>query len=207
MSGIPSEKLIGSHPLDECDPTDCYQTMMAERTELITARRQAEDGFIKTIIQLSSALIVLMAGFIAQRSDVLSDESLVLIRCSIASLILAVIFGIGEQVASSVAYQNQQVQLENYYGKRIDHYKAPNANVWVRWFQAISLMFFAGSLILLGFFAFQKKVENKHEQRSSASASASTSAPTSAPASAPAPAPAPSASAAISTSSRVDGKN
>jgi hypothetical protein len=51
-----------SHPLDNSDPDQCYAVMMSERTTLITAKRESEDNLIKTVVQLSSAMIVLAAG-------------------------------------------------------------------------------------------------------------------------------------------------
>ena len=46
-----TDQAIKTHPLDPCDPDQCYQTMMSERTALITARRESEDNLIKTVIQ------------------------------------------------------------------------------------------------------------------------------------------------------------
>jgi hypothetical protein len=51
------------HPLAGLDPHACYQTMMTERTSLITARRESEDDLVKTIVQISTSLIALTAGF------------------------------------------------------------------------------------------------------------------------------------------------
>ena len=79
-------QIITPHPLDDCDENECYKTMMAERTVLIAAQRDAQDNLIKTIIQLSSALIALMAGFITQSKLSLSASSKIVFSISLSSL-------------------------------------------------------------------------------------------------------------------------
>lgn len=85
-----------SHPLDDCDPAECYQTMMSERTELIKARREAEDNLVKTIIQLSSGLVVLLAGFSVQSTVSLSGFVYVLFVIATVGLAISVSAGLTE---------------------------------------------------------------------------------------------------------------
>ncbi|MGY4397713.1 hypothetical protein ACVWZA_002910 [Sphingomonas sp. UYAg733] len=166
------------HPLDGCDADECYKTMMSERTELIKARREAEDHLIKTIIQLSAALIALIAGFLAQ-TNILIDLNFLLLFSSVLILfILALTAGLAEQFFSSKAYQAQQIILEKYYNKEINEFSEPKANWWVRFFQLSSFSFFVLALITLACFAIIQagKREDVRKQQSQPASSTSTSA-------------------------------
>lgn len=141
------------HPLDGCDSAECYQIMMTERTELIKARRETEDNLIKTIIQLSSALIVLMSGFIVQSKINLSQRTLLEFSLVILFMMLSIIFGLTEQFSSSRAYLAQQILVEQYYTKKISVFREPSVNTVVRCAQAAAFFFFVLALIILGVFA------------------------------------------------------
>lgn len=148
------------HPLDGCDPTECYQTMMSERTTLITARREAEDNLVKTIIQLAAALLALLAGFISQSSKALGMPTLVLFGIALAALIASIVAGLMEQRFSSKAYLDQQKLVEDYFQKNISEFSEPNANKNVRRAQAAAFVFFVVALILLGIFAIAEAGDN-----------------------------------------------
>jgi hypothetical protein len=148
------------HPLDDCDPTDCYQTMMSERTALITARREAEDNLIKTVIQLAAALLALLAGFISQAKFELDLPSLILFGLALTLLALSIIAGLVEQRYSSEAYLDQQKLVEDYFQKKISSFEEPSANKKVRTAQFVAFVSFVGALICLGIFAITEAGEN-----------------------------------------------
>ncbi|MBB4633477.1 hypothetical protein [Sphingosinicella soli] len=101
------------HPLYGKDDLQCYEVMMAERSRLIAAKLISEDSLIKTIIQLSVAILVAMVGFLS--SDSFSVFRFIEIRIAIVFLFLSIIIGIFEYKLSSVAYQRQISVVINFY--------------------------------------------------------------------------------------------
>jgi hypothetical protein len=158
------------HPLDGCDEDKCYEIMMAERSVLITARRESEDNLIKTIIQISSALIAVIAGFASQSDFSLTGCQISLFIFLILSLCLAIIAGLAEQFFSSKAYQEQQKMLEDYFGKDIDNFSEAPSNKRVRSAQVSAFVFFVMSLGVLGIFAVVEVTGNSDAQQPAASA-------------------------------------
>lgn len=148
------------HPLDGCDPTECYQTMMSERTALITARREAEDNLIKTVIQVSAALLALLAGFISQAKIELSNSTLALFGTSLLGLAIAIIAGLWEQRFASQAYLMQQKLVEDYFQKKIREFAEPLANKSVRRAQTTAFVAFVAALLCLGIFAVIEARDN-----------------------------------------------
>lgn len=163
------------HPLDGCDPTECYQTMMAERTALITARRESEDNLIKTVIQLSAALLALLAGFISQAKITLSLLTLTLFACALAALAVAIIAGLWEQRFASKAYLDQQKLVEDYFQKNIAEFEEPPANKSVRRAQTTAFITFVSALLCLGIFAFVEARESYVEAKGAATSAATAS--------------------------------
>jgi hypothetical protein len=143
---------LSPHPLDDCDEGDCYKTMMAERTVLIAAQRDAQDNLIKTIIQLSSALIALMAGFSTQSKLSFSALSSSVFSISLASLGIAIVSGLTENFYSSKAYSEQQKILEDYYSKYISEFREARSNKLVRRAQLCAFTFFVIALLCLAIF-------------------------------------------------------
>ncbi len=143
----------GKHPLDDCDPNECYQTMMSERTVLITAQRESEDNLIKTIIQLSSTMIALTAGFSAQSNFDISGSSFFAAAIGIIFLVLATFFGLIEHWFASKAYAQQQKLLVDYYQKKISEFEDPKANKCVRWSQRAALISFTIAMIFVAMLA------------------------------------------------------
>ncbi len=143
---------ISPHPLDGCNDEDCYRTMMAERTVLIAAQREAQDTLIKTIIQLSSALIALMAGFITQAKFALTDTNLFVFSAAVLSFAASIVFGLMENFFGSKAYKEQQVMLEDYYGKYIGEFAEAKWNKWVHRAQLGAFLFFVIALLSLAIF-------------------------------------------------------
>ncbi len=143
---------ISPHPLDGCNDEDCYRTMMAERTVLIAAQREAQDTLIKTIIQLSSALIALMAGFITQAKFALTETNLFVFSAAVLSFAASIVFGLMENFFGSKAYKEQQVMLEDYYGKYIGEFAEAKWNKWVHRAQLGAFLFFVIALLSLAIF-------------------------------------------------------
>jgi hypothetical protein len=166
------------HPLDDCDPDACYQTMMSERTSLITARRESEDNLIKTVIQLAAALLALLAGFISQAQIAVSQCALVLFGTALASLMISIVAGLCEQRFSSNAYLQQQKLVEDYFQKKISDFAEPAANDAVRKAQATAFITFVAALLCLGLFAFVEARQGYVKGQGSAAVETSASAPT-----------------------------
>lgn len=168
------------HPLDGCDEDECYKVMMAERNVLITARRETEDNLIKTIIQLSSALIALMAGFASQSQSALTVASLVAFSLSVSAFGLAILFGLGEQYFSSKAYLEQQSTLERYYRKEVQDFSEAKYNKFVRITQISAFISFVMALLALALFGFQQARELTNVGQDATAASSTTASSTTA---------------------------
>lgn len=123
---------------------------MQERTTLITARREAEDSLVKTLIQLSSALIVLIAGFLLKERGLEGALLQLLVIGSLLSLVVSVVSGLSEHYFSSKAYLSQQQKVEDYYTKKIANYTEPEENRYVRKSQLAAFVSFVISLVLIG---------------------------------------------------------
>ena len=145
------DEIIGPHPLDGRDEHDCYQTMMAERSTLDSARRESEDTIVKTIIQLSTALIALMSGFIFQYSTSIENNIAYLICAAIFLFVIAMCFALAEHFFSALAHAQQIILLENYYTKVSKKFSEAPANRWVRRTRFVSLASFISAIICLSF--------------------------------------------------------
>jgi hypothetical protein len=130
--------------------------MMSERTSLITARRQSEDNLVRTIIQLSSALIAVMAGFLSQSKTLIAGSSSLLLETALLSLGLAIASGLTEHFFSSKASEEQQLLVEQFYQKVIHEFGAAPSNRWVRLSQLSAFIFFLIGLASLGLLAFRQ---------------------------------------------------
>ena len=184
------------HPLDDSDPDQCYKVMMAERTVLITARREAEDNLIKTIIQLSVALIVLMAGFITQADVSISEHTRILFGATIILFGLAIIMGLSEQWLSSKAYEQQQQLVEDFYNRKIAEFSPIRISNYVRATQTFALALFVIALAILSIFAFMQAGAKTDDKQRDPTATASSSSSSSSSSSAAAASAASSAAAA-----------
>jgi hypothetical protein len=120
--------------------------MMAERTELIKAKREAEDGAIRTKTQISSAILAVLAGFSLQLKAAIGAWQIAVIAAVAVSLALTILFGIIEQRFASEAYQQQLSSLQRYYTKEIASYSDPPANARVRCSQKLCMIAFVVSM-------------------------------------------------------------
>lgn len=157
--------IIGdSHPLAECDDEALYKAMMSERTELIKARRESEDNLVKTIIQLSSALLVVLAGFAVNTDHTFSSFKYYGFSITFIFLIMSIAAGLFEHLASSKAYLDQQRSVEFFYTKKIREFSEPVANMYVRFFQKSQLTLFTLSLIFVAGIATTSLEKNDGER-------------------------------------------
>lgn len=166
------------HPLANVDEYERYKTMMAERADLIKARRESEDNLVKTLVQISSVLIVLIAGMLTQKGVFLAPDSGGYLIIAIFLLIMTLVFGLAEQVFSSKAHSAQQKIVEAYYSLKICTYAEPIENVGVRWSQRLAFSAFLASLAFFGIFS-KIQVDNPPYDRTDTSASAASPAATS----------------------------
>lgn len=120
-----------THPLDGVDPWECHDQHIAERNKLIAAKRDAEDGFIKTIVQLCSAILLAVPAALK-----LTDNSRSLpttpVVTAIAILALSLTFALSEQFLSSLAYEKQLAKTDAYYRREISDVSSPTLSKIVR---------------------------------------------------------------------------
>ena len=177
------------HPLDDCDENECYKVMMAERTALITARQDLENSLVRTIIQMASALVVLMAGFVTQKDLVIDGAGKILFSLSLAVLVISITAGLAEHWFASKAYLSQQKMLEDYYGKKISNFSDPKENLYVARCQMISFFSFTAAIVLLSVLAIVQiggKSDVRPKQHAASTPAASTPAASTPAASTPA---------------------
>jgi hypothetical protein len=144
--------------------------MMSERTSLITARRESEDNLIKTIIQLGSALIVLISGFVSQTTVSIGDAELALFIITLVGLVISIVAGLTEQYFSSKAYEEQQRLVEDFYQKAIATFGPAPSNKWVRISQLVAFATFVFALICLGSFALLRAGDTNDQRESAVTA-------------------------------------
>jgi len=119
------------HPLEGRDAWECYDQHISERNKLISAKREAEDGFIKTIIQLSTAIVLAVPGIFAFNKDEIRQPSFLLIA-GVLFVGIALISAIAEQFLSSIAYQKQIEKTDDYYTKKSADTSPPAVSKYVR---------------------------------------------------------------------------
>lgn len=140
--------MSGDHPLDGRDEWECYDQHIAERNKLIEGKRNAEDNFVKTVIQLSSAIALLVPGFVmTQHAHPARPSTLLVIGLMLT--FLALIGGLSEQFLSSLAYGKQIQKTDDYYAKKSSDVSPPAMSkaVAVALFAAFSC-FLGGVLVL-----------------------------------------------------------
>lgn len=137
-----------SHPLDGKDEWECYDQHITERNKLIEGKRNAEDNFVKTVIQLSSAMALLVPGFIVSHPHPLTKPSALLVG-GLILIFCALMGGLAEQFLSSLAYATQIKKTDDYYAKRTSDLSPPAMSkaVVVALFGTF-LFFLSGVLIL-----------------------------------------------------------
>lgn len=140
--------MASAHPLDGKDEWECYDQHITERNRLIDGKRNAEDNFVKTVIQLSSAIALLVPSFVVAQPARLSNLSPLLIT-GLVLIFFALVGGLSEQFLSSLAYGKQIEKTDDYYAKRTSDVSPPAMSkaVLVALFGTF-LFFVAGVLVL-----------------------------------------------------------
>ncbi|MFA7596296.1 MAG: hypothetical protein WCY92_08060 [Novosphingobium sp.] len=116
--------MTDTHPLDGKDEWECYDQHIAERNRLIEGKRNSEDNFIKTVIQLSSAIALLVPGFLYSQERMSSQPSNLIIL-GLSLIFLSLLAGLSEQFLSSLAYSKQIQKTDEYYKKKTSDVSPP----------------------------------------------------------------------------------
>lgn len=115
MSGRIDLNADKPHPLADVDPWVKFDQHIQERNRLISCKRETEDGYIKTVIQLSSAILLLVPGFLntSAKTGMAEIQTATLVGLSFIALSLTA--AISEQFLSSKAYNAQIAKTDSYY--------------------------------------------------------------------------------------------
>jgi hypothetical protein len=140
--------MVDAHPLDGKDEWECYDQHIAERNKLIEGKRSAEDSFVKTVIQLSSGIALLVPGFIVSHPERHAMPSVLLIF-GLLLIFLALIGGLSEQFMSSVAYGKQIQKTDDYYAKKTSDVSPPAMSRAVAIALFGTFLFFVGGVLVL----------------------------------------------------------
>lgn len=116
--------MTDTHPLDGKDEWECYDQHIAERNRLIEGKRNSEDNFIKTVIQLSSAIALLVPGFLYSQERMSSQPSNLIIL-GLSLIFLSLLAGLSEKFLSSLAYAKQIQKTDEYYKKKTSDVSPP----------------------------------------------------------------------------------
>jgi hypothetical protein len=145
MQSAPSS---ASHPLDGVSEWECYDQHISERNKLISAKREAEDGFVKTIIQLSSAIVLAVPSVLALDKSNVRVPSFFLMA-GIALVGLSLVLALSEQFMSSVAYKKQIEKTDLYYTKMTSDVSPPLASKFVQFSLAATFAVFVTGILLV----------------------------------------------------------
>ena len=103
MAGRIDLGAVEPHPLADVDPWVRFDQHIQERNRLISCKRETEDGYIKTVIQLSSAILLLVPGLLnaSNKTGIAGIQTSTLVGLLFIALSLTA--AISEQFLSSVA--------------------------------------------------------------------------------------------------------
>lgn len=106
---------VEQHPLADVDAWVRFDQHIQERNRLISCRRETEDGYIKTVIQLSSAILLLVPGLLntSAKTGMAGIQTATFVGLSFIALSLTA--AISEQFLSSMAYKTQMTKTDSYY--------------------------------------------------------------------------------------------
>lgn len=139
--------MTDAHPLDGKDEWECYDQHIAERNKLIESKRNAEDSFVRTIIQLSSAIALLVPGFLLSQPQ--RPEPSTLLVIGLGLIFLALLGGLSEQFLSSVAYGKQIKKTDDYYQKQTSDVSPPAMSRAVAGALFSTFVFFLGGVLVI----------------------------------------------------------
>ena len=155
------------HPLNDRDEADCYDVMMKERSDLINAKRESEDALVKSIIQLSAALIVVLVGFFGELRASGGYIILIIYIGALTFFTLSVLSGLTEHYLSSIAYGQQIEIVEKFYTRQSSNFSQPSISKWVRLTQVSSFTSFGLGLITLAAMGAVIAMESSHDTANS----------------------------------------
>ena len=106
------------HPLEGIDPDKVYEWYRADRAAVLQARQAREDSLITTIIQISSAALLLVPGVLLSKDSAMPTltEGKVL-YFGIFAFGIALLTALSEQYYSARAYSKQLQIVDKYYFK------------------------------------------------------------------------------------------
>jgi hypothetical protein len=121
--------------------------MMAERTALITAKRETEDELVRTLIKLSSASLLLIPGLLFAKEG--NTEFIVngWLELGAIAFVLCLLCAMLEQFLSSKAYDRQIKISMDFYQKRSEKTSDEVFSACVRWTQSIAFLLFAIGIV------------------------------------------------------------
>ena len=140
-----TETASDPHPLDSVDQWECYDQHISERNKLISAKREAEDGFVNTIIQLSTAIVLAVPGLMALNKEGLREPTGLLIS-GIVLVSVALLAALCEQFLSSIAYEKQIEKTDAYYKKESSDVTAPKTSKYVKLCLALAFISFLAGI-------------------------------------------------------------
>lgn len=145
------DAIEAKHPLADVDPWVRYDAHMDERKHLIACKREAEDGYIKTIIQLSSAILLLVPTALASSgTSAISRISAVTIF-GFVFISISLIISICEQYFSLIAYKRQIQKTEDYYLMKSGDINPPKIAKAVEMAISCSFLAFIVGTLLISF--------------------------------------------------------
>lgn len=112
-------ELLGDHPLSHIDKWRRYQWMREDCAQYESAREAREDNLIAVVIQISSAALIAIPGFIFnvyKKFPALSEEPLIFI--GLFGFFISLICAMAEQMLSAHAYGRQSKVATAYYQMR-----------------------------------------------------------------------------------------
>ncbi|MBC2776453.1 hypothetical protein [Parasphingopyxis marina] len=138
------------HPLRKVDKWERYDQLLEELNYLTQAKRETEDGFVKTIIQLSAAILLLVPTFFSSQALQGQKPSNILI-CGLSLIAISLLASLSEQYLSSRAYTSQISKTEKYYKMEISDIDPPDISLWVSRLLLTSFAGFILGILLLAY--------------------------------------------------------
>ena len=137
------------HPVAHVEPDKRYGWMKAECAALDAARQAREDGLIGTIIQLSSAALLVIPGLLLGSDEgVPSAGDAPLLMAGILLFLVALILAMLEQYLSGHAYRRQREIVQDYYLLESEKSHDDMFDKWVRLARNSACVTFALAVLL-----------------------------------------------------------
>jgi hypothetical protein len=136
------------HPFEHVDPAQLYEWMRQDCAAIVSARQSREDGIVQTIIQISSAALIAIPGFLLT-SD-LSTPSLIdgwSLYFGIILFVCALITSMLEQHFSAKAYKIHEKVIQNFYLLKNTNNSDKKPVQLVHRLRIISCIFFSSAVL------------------------------------------------------------